>query len=127
MAARIVRLLTRVERHKSIRYVARVLKVTEEVLWKHLKKRRINTYQKEKLQLIPTVQRKVRRKCCMKFRKTYRVSDIMDLLSLDECYVTVQKHSYHQNDQAYGFRVGTHLVVSSQCRMSFEVNVHQVD
>lgn len=101
MAARMVLLLTRAKRHQSIRYVARLLKVTKGTIRKHHQKRQINAY-KVKRQLIPTVQRAMRQKCCTKFRKTYRVADIPDLPLLDECYVTVQTNLNHQNRRAHG-------------------------
>jgi len=102
MAARMIRLLTKAKHHHSIRAVARLLKVSHTTVKNHLRKRGINTWKKVKRQLIPESQRQVRRKCCMDFRKTYRIGDLPDLLFVDECYVTVKKHFNHQNERAYG-------------------------
>jgi len=102
MAARMNRLLTTGKTHQSFRSAAKLLEINESTVRYHAEKKGINCYKKRKRNLIPKTQKEMRRYCCMKFRKTYRKSDVADFLFVDECYVTVKKHFNVQNERCYG-------------------------
>jgi hypothetical protein len=43
------------------------------------------------------------RKCCMRLRNTFRKTDITNMISVDECYISVGKYFNHQNERCYGY------------------------
>ncbi|OWA54086.1 hypothetical protein BV898_18505 [Hypsibius exemplaris] len=62
--------------------------------------------QKNQAQSHPETQRK-RRKCAMNLRKTIRMSDVPNMLFLNECYICVGKYFNHQNERCYGYSLET--------------------
>jgi DDE superfamily endonuclease len=103
MVRRMVRLLTIGKAHHSFRSVARLLGIHESTVRDHMEGREIRCFKKTKRNLIPKVQQEKRQKCCRNFRKSFRKSDISDMLFSDECYICVGKYFNHQNERCYGY------------------------
>jgi hypothetical protein len=98
MAATIVPRLTIKKAHHSFRSIAKDFNVSLKAVQIVMKNKAINCYMKRKRNLIPNTQQEMRKKCCAKFRKLYRKTDIPNFVFVNECYVTLQKHFNHQNE-----------------------------
>jgi len=102
MAATVIRRLTKAKSSHSMRSVGRDLGIAVESVRNILKRKGMKCFKKKKRNLIPEAQQDSRKKCCVKFRKTFRKKDVKNLLFVDECYVTVQKSFNAQNERCFG-------------------------
>ncbi|OQV19464.1 hypothetical protein BV898_06455 [Hypsibius exemplaris] len=107
MVRRMVRMLTIGKAHHSFRSVANALQLDESTVRSHLQDRNIKCFKKIKRNLIPETQKEARRKCAMNLRKTIRMSDVPNMLFLDECYICVGKYFNYQNERCYGYSLET--------------------
>ncbi|OQV15463.1 hypothetical protein BV898_10338 [Hypsibius exemplaris] len=93
--------------HHSFRSVANALQLDESTVRSHLQDRNIKCFKKIKRNLIPETQKEARRKCAMNLRKTIWMSDVPNMLFLDECYICVGKYFDYQNERCYGYSLET--------------------
>ncbi|OQV24131.1 hypothetical protein BV898_02082 [Hypsibius exemplaris] len=127
MVRRMVRMLTIGKAHHSFRTVANALQLDESSVQSHLQDRNIKCFKKIKRNLIPETQKEARRKCVMNLRKTIPMSDVPNMLFLDECYICAGKYFNHQNERCYGYSLETisngkkikHFPKTALCAMVF--------